>query len=138
MEEKISGQSIENTTSDAIVKDVTKVLKKVTISSIENDGNITLPGLEKVENSSNSYSTGETSKEMGTLGNSSKFKVCTTTALAKPTVWTKIKNTLFAEIKVELTPHQQKIENEINEFLHKEITWQSIKAFWTKEIKIKL
>ena len=27
------------------------------------------------------------------------------------------------EIKVELTPYQQKVEDEINEFLHQEITW---------------
>ena len=30
------------------------------------------------------------------------------------------------EIKIELTPHQQKIENEINEFLHQEVTWKKI------------
>ena len=27
------------------------------------------------------------------------------------------------EIKVELTPYQQKVEDEINEFLHQDITW---------------
>ena len=30
------------------------------------------------------------------------------------------------EIKIELTPHQQKVENEINEFLHQEVTWKKI------------
>ena len=33
------------------------------------------------------------------------------------------------EIKVELTPYQQKMEDEINEFLHQEITWKRIKNF---------
>ena len=51
----------------------------------------------------------------------------------KQSVWTKIRSFLFQEIdwnkpiKVELTPYQQKIEDEINEFLHQEI---SFKGFW--------
>ena len=48
----------------------------------------------------------------------------------KPSVWTKIRSFLFqdiawtAPIKVELTPYQQKVEDEINEFLHQEITFK--------------
>jgi len=38
------------------------------------------------------------------------------------------------EIKIELTPHQQKIENEINEFLHQEITWEKVHDFLFQEI----
>ena len=38
------------------------------------------------------------------------------------------------EIKVELTPHQQKIEDEINEFLHQEITWEKIHDFLFQEV----
>ena len=38
------------------------------------------------------------------------------------------------EIKIELTPHQQKIENEINEFLHQEVTWKKIHDFLFKKI----
>ena len=38
------------------------------------------------------------------------------------------------EIKVELTPYQQKIEDEINEFLYQEITWQKIHDFLFQEI----
>ena len=38
------------------------------------------------------------------------------------------------EIKIELTPHQQKIENEINEFLHQEVTWKKIHDFLFKRI----
>lgn len=54
---------------------------------------------------------------------------------------TKVKAFLFQEIdwhkeiKVELTPYQQKIENEINEFLHQEITWAKVKAFLFQEVK---
>ena len=33
------------------------------------------------------------------------------------------------EIKVELTPYQQKVEDEINEFLHQEITWEKFRNF---------
>ena len=36
------------------------------------------------------------------------------------------------EIKVELTPYQQKIEDEINEFLHQDITWEKFRNFITK------
>lgn len=38
------------------------------------------------------------------------------------------------EIKVELTPKQQKIEDEINEFLHQEITWEKVHDFLFQEI----
>ena len=38
------------------------------------------------------------------------------------------------EIKVELTPYQQKIEDEINEFLHQEITWEKVHDFLFQEI----
>ena len=37
---------------------------------------------------------------------------------AKNTFWNKLKSVLFYEIKVELTPYEQKVENEISEFLH--------------------
>lgn len=53
--------------------------------------------------------------------------------------WEKIKVFWFEninwnkEIKIELTPHQQKIENEINEFLHQEVTWKKIHDFLFKK-----
>ena len=49
-------------------------------------------------------------------------KVETENLPANPTIWTKLKAVLFTEIRVELTPYQQKIEKEINDFLHQEIT----------------
>lgn len=39
------------------------------------------------------------------------------------------------EIKVELTPYQQKVEDEINEFLHQEITWTKVHDFLFQEVK---
>ena len=49
--------------------------------------------------------------------------------------WSKFKNFLFQEVNVELTPYQQKVEDEVNEFLHQEITWQGVKGFLFQEIK---
>ena len=39
------------------------------------------------------------------------------------------------EIKIELTPYQQKVEDEINEFLHQEITWEKVHDFLFQEVK---
>ena len=38
------------------------------------------------------------------------------------------------EIKVELTPYQQKVEDEINDFLHQEVTWEKVHDFLFQEI----
>ncbi len=38
------------------------------------------------------------------------------------------------EIKVELTPYQQKVENEINDFLHQDVTWEKVRNFLFQEI----
>ena len=69
-------------------------------------------------------------------GSSSSFKVAGANLPAKPSFWTKVKNALFYEIKVELTPYQQKVENEINEFLHAPITWKSLKEAALSEVPI--
>ncbi|MBR3003417.1 MAG: hypothetical protein IKF38_07730 [Clostridia bacterium] len=56
--------------------------------------------------------------------------------------WTKFKNFWLQdiawnyEIKVELTPYQQKVEDEINEFLHQEITWEKVHDFLFQEVTI--
>ena len=83
-----------------------------------------------------------TSNAAAGAGNSA-FKVCGTSKNlpAKPnSFWSKLKgiftNVLLSEIKVELTPYQQKIEDEINEFLHQEITWQSFKNFLFQDVEI--
>lgn len=38
------------------------------------------------------------------------------------------------EIRVELTPYQQKVENEINEFLHQDVTWEKVHDFLFQEV----
>ena len=38
------------------------------------------------------------------------------------------------EIKVELTPYQQKLEDQINEFLHQDITWEKFRKFLTQPV----
>lgn len=65
--------------------------------------------------------------------------------------WTKVKNFLFKEITVELTPKQEKVFKEVYDFWHyditgedvkkvlfHEITWQGTKDFWTQKIEITL
>ena len=55
--------------------------------------------------------------------------------------WTKFKNFWMQdipwdhEIKVELTPKEQKVEDEVNEFLHQDITWGKVHDFLFQEVK---
>ena len=49
--------------------------------------------------------------------------------------WNKFTSFFLQEIKVELTPYQQKVEDEVNEFLHQEVTWQGFKNFLFQEIR---
>ena len=73
---------------------------------------------------------------------SNMFKPVDTTLPVKQGFWSKFKAFwlqdaeafLAQEIKVELTPKQQKMEREINEFLYQEITWQKIHDFLFQEI----
>ena len=65
--------------------------------------------------------------------NSEIFKpVSSDKAMTKRGFWSKVKEFLFQEIdlnapiKVELTPYQQKVEDEINEFLHQEISFRKL------------
>ena len=57
-------------------------------------------------------------------------------AVTERGLWSRIKAFLFQEIdlnapiKLELTPYQQKVEDEINEFLHQEITFKGIVNFF--------
>ena len=53
-------------------------------------------------------------------------------AITKQGLWSKIKAFLFQEIdltapiKVELTPYQKKVEKEINDFLHQDVSFKAI------------
>lgn len=49
--------------------------------------------------------------------------------------WNKFKAFWLQDIKIELTPYQQKVENEINEFLHQEVTWEKVHDLLFKEIR---
>lgn len=53
---------------------------------------------------------------------------------AKVGMWPKVKAFLFQEIKVELTPAQQQFQNDLNDFLHIELTWQDFHDFLFQEI----
>ena len=82
----------------------------------------------------NFESTNDSNNETIPSDNGTVFtKVDNGTLPTKPSIWSKIRSFLFQEvdlmapIKVELTPYQQKVEDEINEFLHQEI---SFKGFW--------
>lgn len=84
------------------------------------------------ENATNVFGSYETSN-VGTMDNAANFQpIGKEKAITKNGLWSKIKAFLFQEIdlnapiKVELTPYQQKVEDEINEFLHQEITFKGI------------
>ena len=90
----------------------------------ENVGKNAVSGIDNVGNS-------------GAETGNSTFRVCSSNGSnlpAKPSLWTKLKGILTYEIKVELTPYQQKVEDEINEFLHQEITWSKVHDFLFQDI----
>ena len=70
------------------------------------------------------------------------FKPVETTLPAKPSFWSRCKafwlqdaeEFLGQEIKVVLTPAQQKFEDDLNAFLHQEITWKKVHDFLFQEI----
>lgn len=49
--------------------------------------------------------------------------------------WNKFKSFLLQEINVELTPYQQKVEDELNGFFNQDVTWQGLKGFLFQEIR---
>jgi hypothetical protein len=73
---------------------------------------------------------------------SDMFKPVDTTLPVKQGFWSRCKafwlqdaeEFLNQEVKVVLTPKQQKIEDEINAFLYQEITWQKVHDFLFQEI----
>lgn len=73
---------------------------------------------------------------------SDMFKPVDTTLPVKQGFWSRFKafwlqdaeEFLNKEIKVELTPYQQKIEDEINEFLYQEVTWEKVHDFLFQEV----
>ena len=57
-------------------------------------------------------------------------------AIAQVSVWTKVRNFLFQEINVTMTPKQEKVLQEVHDFWHQDITAKSMHDFWFQEIKI--
>ena len=49
-------------------------------------------------------------------------------------VWTKIRNFLFQEIEITLTPKQEKVFKEVHDFWNQEITGQKVQDFLFYEI----
>lgn len=49
-------------------------------------------------------------------------------------VWTKIRNFLCQDIKLELTPKQEKVFQEVHDFWHQEITGEDVHDFLFYEI----
>lgn len=108
-----------NEIGNGAVKNIADALKNASVNSVEG----TIGESESGENSAS-----------GSIG--SEFKVARTNLPEKTGFWTKVKNALLYDVEVELTPYQQKVEDEINDFLHQEVTWQSFKNFLFKEVPI--
>ena len=51
-------------------------------------------------------------------------------------VWTKIRNFLFQDMTLELTPKQEKVFQEVHDFWCQEITGEKVKNFLFREIEI--
>ena len=55
---------------------------------------------------------------------------------AQVSIWTKVKNFLFQDFTVTLTPKQEKVFQEVHDFWHQDITAKSVHDFLFQEIKI--
>jgi len=51
---------------------------------------------------------------------------------AEISIWTKMKNFLFQEIQVTMTPKQEKVFQEVHDFWHQDVN----RDFWFQEIEI--
>ena len=54
---------------------------------------------------------------------------------SKISTWTKIKNFLFQEVTIELTPKQEATFKAINDFWHQEITGEQVHNFLFQKIQ---
>lgn len=70
-------------------------------------------------------------EEIGTTGT----EQAGTNLPVKTGFWTSFKSFLHNPIEIELTPYQQKVEQEINDFLFQEITWEKVHDFLFQEVK---
>ena len=65
---------------------------------------------------------------------SDMFKPVETTLPVKRGFWNSFRAFWLQEVNIELTPKQQKIEDELNEFLFQEVTWQKVHDFLFQEV----
>lgn len=56
---------------------------------------------------------------------------------SKISTWTKIKNFLFQDIVVELTPKQEEVFNSVHNFWHQEVDETKVKGFLFQKISFK-
>ncbi len=71
---------------------------------------------------------------VGATQNTAEFKPAAVPT--KISAWTKIRNFLFQDITVTMTPKQEKVFQEVHDFWHQEITGKKIHDFLFQEIKI--
>lgn len=65
---------------------------------------------------------------------SDMFRPVETTLPVKKGFWNSFKTFWLQEVNIELTPKQQKVEREINEFLYQEVTWDKVRDFLFQEV----
>lgn len=87
---------------------------------------------------------GENIMTPGVFGGVGEAPIDNASLPAKQGFWSKFKAICFQEVdlkkevlKVELTPAQQKVEDEINGFLNQEVTFEKIHNFLFQEVKLK-
>ena len=106
------------------------------VNPYDNEETNTVGGVGNVKNISDALKKVSGGEKSSSSSVYSEFKVANSNLPEKTGFWTKLKNALFYEVKIELTPYQQKVENEINDFLHQEITWKSLKEAALSEVPI--
>lgn len=51
-----------------------------------------------------------------------------------PGIWDKVKSVLYYDFNFKLTPYQQKIEDELNDFIFEKLSWSNFKNFLFKNV----
>ena len=125
-------------------KNVTGVFGGVEFNNNENNNNnVTFNNQENINSNQENSVNNINNEHAGVFGGVSLDNKNAGTVSGLPTkigFWAKFKAFWLQEvdwnkeITVELTPYQQKVEDEINEFLHQEITWKKLHDFLFQDI----
>lgn len=136
IEEKSGVYNTTNFNNELNSETTNNVVNSGVYGNVETNENVTNTGVygnigTDLNNNSNSTenTTNTTSSE-----NADNLITVGANLPAKTGFWNKVKAVFLKEIKVELNPYEQKIEKEINDFLHQEITWQKVKNFLFQDI----